>query len=138
MSASARVKRSSHIALHNASVMAGEPGSDAASLAFDAVTDAVGSVQQDADAQGKIGLLAEVTDFLGKLVVEDFEIGFIQRRDKLVAAVEHSEEDVDEVYDGGDSLVALLRGFLALRRGGSGLRLRAGRGLLSTLRERSE
>src|SRR6267143_600272 len=38
-------------------------------LKFDAVADAVGSVQQHADAQRQIGLLAEVTDFLWSFVV---------------------------------------------------------------------
>jgi len=70
-------------------------------LELDAVADAVGSVQQDADAEGEIGLFAEITDFLGSLSSKIFEVGFFQRRDELVAAVQHGEENVDEV-DGDD------------------------------------
>ena len=46
-------------------------------LKFDAVADAVGSVQQHADAQRQIGLLAEVTDFLRSFVVPNLEVGLI-------------------------------------------------------------
>jgi len=45
-------------------------------LELDAVANAVGSVQQDADAEGEIGLFAEITDFLGKLVIENLKSVF--------------------------------------------------------------
>ena len=43
-------------------------------LKLDAVADAVGCVEQHADAQRQVGLPAEITNILGNVVVEDFEI----------------------------------------------------------------
>jgi len=43
---------------------------------LDAVANAVGSVQQDADAEGGDRTAAEIADFLGELVVKNFEIVF--------------------------------------------------------------
>ena len=45
---------------------------------FEAVADAVGSVEEHADAEWEIGLLGEVADFLRGFVVENLEVGFFQ------------------------------------------------------------
>src|SRR5260370_26324082 len=63
-------------------------------LELDAVADAVGSVQQHANAQRQIGLLTEVTDFLEKLIVPNLEVSLIELGDQLVAAVLHSEKPI--------------------------------------------
>ena len=68
-------------------------------LELDAVADTVGSVQEHADAQRQIGLFAKVADFLRIFVVPDLEIALFEFRYKLVAAVEHREEHIDEVDD---------------------------------------
>ena len=108
-------------------------------LELDAVADAIGGIQQHADAQRQIGLLAEVTDFLRELVVPDFEVAPFEFGDKFVAAVQHGEEHIDEVDDRLDRLIALLRRILlwrgSLRRCGClGLCIR--RGCLGLVRRR--
>src|SRR2546429_426385 len=47
-------------------------------LELDAVANAVGSVQQHADAQRQIGLPAEITDFLRSLVVPNLEVALFE------------------------------------------------------------
>src|ERR1700733_497128 len=84
---------------------------------FEAVANAVGSVEQEADAEREIGLLAEIANGLGNLVVGNFEVVFLEVGDELVAAIENGEEDVNEVdglYDA--RLVGLVCGSLLLRR----------------------
>src|SRR5712692_227357 len=52
-------------------------------LELDAVADAVGSIQQHADAQRQIGLLAEIADFLRSLVVPNLEVALFELGNKL-------------------------------------------------------
>ncbi len=54
---------------------------------FEAVANAVGSVEEHSYAQGKIGLLAEIANFLGGFVVKNLEVGFFEVGDKFVAAI---------------------------------------------------
>jgi hypothetical protein len=52
-----------------------------------AVANTVGSVEQHAYAQGKIGLPAEIANFLERFIVKNFEVGFLQVGDEFIAAV---------------------------------------------------
>ena len=108
-------------------------------LELDAVADAVGGVDEHADAERQVGLFAEVTNLLLRFFVEDLEILFFEVGDKFVAAVENGEENVDEVDHRAESGLAFLCGFLTLTRGllrGGGLGGR--RGLLSAVADGGE
>src|SRR5260370_7364598 len=76
-------------------------------LELDAVADAVGSVQQHANAQRQIGLLTEVTDFLEKLIVPNLEVSLIELGDQLVAAVLQSEKHIEQVYHPNNRFIPL-------------------------------
>src|SRR5437588_10262263 len=54
---------------------------------FEAVANAVRSVEQHADAQRQIGLLAEVANFLRLAFVKNFEIALLQIRHQFIAAI---------------------------------------------------
>jgi hypothetical protein len=60
-------------------------------LKFQAVPNAVGGVHQQANAQRKIGLTAEVADRLRSFVVRDFEIVFIEIGHQFVASIQDGE-----------------------------------------------
>ena len=62
---------------------------------FDAVSNAVGSVQKHANSQREIGLFAEETDFLGGVIIADFKIALIEVGNEFVAAIENSKQNVD-------------------------------------------
>src|ERR1700744_187772 len=80
---------------------------------FEAVADAVGSVEQEADGEREIGLFAEIANGLRDLVVGNFEIVFFEVGDEFVAAIENGEENVDEIDGLNDArLVGLVGGSL--------------------------
>ena len=54
---------------------------------FQTVANAVGSVEQHSYAQRKIGLLAEIANFLRGFIVKNFEVAFFQVGDEFVAAI---------------------------------------------------
>src|SRR5258708_32530079 len=83
---------------------------------FDAVADAIGSVQEHADAEGEIGLTSKEADRLLDVVVKYFEIVLFEIGDELVSAIENGEENVDKVNCAGDRLVDALWRLLTLSR----------------------
>src|SRR5260221_14353156 len=82
---------------------------------FDAVANAFGSIQQNANAQWQVGLPAEVADFLSVVVVQNFEVRFIQTGNKLIAAVEKREEKNHPVHRDWKHRLAFLNFFLGGR-----------------------
>src|SRR5258708_26000991 len=101
---------------------------------FDAVADAIGSVQEHADEKGEIGLTSKEADRLLDVVVKYFEIFLFEIGDELVSATENGEENIDQVNCSDDGLVDARWSLLALgrvrlcRRGRlrTGTRLRSG------------
>src|SRR5207248_238400 len=107
-------------------------------LEFDAVANAVRSVEQHADAQRQIRLFAEIADFLRLAYIEDLEIALLQIRNQFIAAVEDGEEDIDEVDFDCEGLAGLRGRLLVWSWRGGSLRLRVSRGLLRQPRGRGK
>src|SRR5260221_11078386 len=84
---------------------------------FDAVANAVGSIQQHANAQWQVGLPAEGADFLSVVVVQNFEVRFIQAGNKLIAAVENPEKQLHQVHRNWNHLPSFLNLSLGCRSG---------------------
>ena len=85
-------------------------------LEFQAFPNAVGGVQHHADAQRKVGRLAERSNFLLRAVVEHFEIFLIQIGDQLFVLGHHAEKHFHEVHVANDRALAVhLRGSLRRR-----------------------
>ena len=104
---------------------------------FQAVANAVGSVEQHSYAQRKIGLPAEIANFLRGFIVKNFEVVFFQVGDEFVAAVQHGEQNVHEVDAALDygGVLAGGRGWRVIVAGAgleprAGARIGGGRGLL--------
>ena len=70
------------------------------------------------EREREIRLPTEVADGLGRFVVKDFEVVFFQVGNEFVAAIKHSEKDVDEVDGLRDPALSLLWGRRLLRRRG--------------------
>ena len=81
-------------------------------LELEALANAVGGVEQQADAQGDIGLASEELDGLRDAVVKDAEIFLLQIGDQFLAAIEDGKLDVHQVdndWQGGGRLPGLRR-----------------------------
>jgi hypothetical protein len=91
-------------------------------LELETLTDGAGGVEHDADAEGKIGLLAEAEDsFGGTAVVEEAEVFATQAGDEAAFLIGDGEDEIDFVDlndDGGRGF--FLVGGLRLRRSGAG------------------
>ena len=80
-------------------------------LKLDAVANAVGSVHQQADAEGDVRLAAEEPDCLRSVFIEKFEIVLREIWNKFVAPIENGGQhvnDVDGNFDRGLALLCLL------------------------------
>ncbi len=83
---------------------------------LDAVTNAVGSVEQQADAQWNVRLAAEVLDGLRSVLVKNLEIVLREIRNEFVATVQDGRKNVDQVDDGNECGLAFLCLLLIRRR----------------------
>ena len=110
---------------------------------FDTVADGVGGVQEHANAQGKVGLFAEVANVLLNIIVENFEVLLVESGNEFIATVEDGEQDVDEIDLNRDRHLAFLQGFLRVlrvcrRRSGWILLLRANKSAGQEREDRKE
>ena len=99
-------------------------------LEFDAISNAIGGVEQHTDAEWQVSLLAEEANVLGSIIVKDFEVLLFEVGNQLVAAIQDSKKNINEIDASRNAGAALNRRFL---RGSRWWRRILGRGILRGL-----